>query len=130
VLSLSQCFTPDASHRAGGMVRVASGELQDPLLVVLLDYYASTDCSGPPLEAEPRQVASFRGDSAGAWVPLAGLVETPSGALSALVIYGILVGAAEAFTLHLDDTFVFDDEALFLDEFESGDTSAWSIRKP
>jgi hypothetical protein len=63
-------------------------------------------------------------------VPLAGLVETPSGALSALVIYGILVGAAEAFTLHLDDTFVFDDEALFLDEFESGDTSAWSIRKP
>jgi len=127
VLELSQCVvvTEGETHVVGGRVQVESSGEGFPEIHALVQAYTSGDCSGEPLVTE--ETPSVLGDTDGVWLDeLETIVLVPEGAGSARVIFRV-EGDEYAARTWLDDLrFFFEDVIIFVDGFESGDSSDWS----
>lgn len=123
---LNQCVPTTAGqfYRLDGLVRIASATAGAPTTAGIVDFFTLEDCSGAV--AASITAGAVTGDTAGLWVSgLGGLAQAPEGSQSARVWLATDSGAAPDFTAHLDDI-SFYDSGFFADDFETGDTTAWS----
>jgi hypothetical protein len=121
-----QCvpITAGQFYRLDGLARVDSSTPGAPIIGGIVDFFTLDDCSGSV--AASIATGSVAGDTSGAWVDaLLGLAQAPSGTRSARVWLAADSGAAPGFTAHIDSIRFFDS-GFFADDFESGDTAAWS----
>lgn len=142
-LRLEADFTTPASHQMAqcvpvlggrlhaleGRARTSSPELLDPVVFARLEWFAAASCSGASLGVVDS--APLAGDTLGVWVELESLqVRPPSTAQSARVRY--VVDGSSATTVVVDlDTLSFGEAlVIFVDGFESGDASRWSVAVP
>jgi uncharacterized repeat protein (TIGR01451 family) len=123
---LHQCVpvTAEQFYRLDGLVRIASATGGAPAIAGVVDFFTLAGCSGAVAASNPTGAVS--GDTTGLFVHgLGGLAQAPANAQSARVWLATESGAAPAFTLHLDNIRFFDS-GFFADDFESGDSTAWS----
>ena len=89
------------------------------------EFFPAAACSGQSLGTS--SVTSLLEDEGGDYVSFARPLSVPAGSTSALCAYGIeAAGTPADLDLLLDGLFVGPDQGLFMDGFESGNTSAWS----
>ena len=86
--------------------------------------YASADCTEPSLGTS--STTAVFGDSGGSWQPVALTVNEQPGRQSILCSFMLSVPTGDNFSLRLDEAVLGVSSAIFADDFESGDTSAWS----
>ncbi len=123
---LQQCVSAAAGqfHRLGALIRTASTTPGAPIATGVVDFFTGADCSGSVAASLP--TGTITGDTAGLWEnDLGGLVQAPPGTQSARVWLVLDAGASPDFTTDIDNTHFFDS-GFFADDFESGDTTAWS----
>ena len=124
LFSLAQCvgLTGSGSHAVSGRVRINSGRPAAPSVYALVDFRAGAGCSGAVLATGTTPV--LRGETAGEWRLLSGIVQAPNNALSALVMFVVDAGSSPDFVVDLD-SLSFERVEIFRDGFESGNTSQW-----
>ena len=124
LFSLAQCvaLTGSASHAVSGRIRIDSGQPTAPSVHALVDFRAGVGCSGALLATGT--TPAVRGETAGEWSRLAGTVQAPAGAVSALVMFVVDAGSSPDFVVDLD-SLSFERVEIFRDGFESGNTSQW-----
>ncbi len=125
--SLAQCvaLTGSGSHAVSGRVRINSGRPTAPSVYALVDFRAGAGCSGAVLASGTIPVV--RGETAGEWRRLSGIVQAPGNAMpaiSALVMFVVDAGSSPDFVVDLD-SLSFERVEIFRDGFESGNTSRW-----
>lgn len=130
VVGLSQCIdvsSMDVVLGLGGRVLLADNSMSNPAAYGIVTFYDGADCMG----SEVGELASpvVLGDTGGGWtdIPWANS-NRPAGAVSALVSFAGTGGSDPGADFDAAfDGLIFRDvpEALFLDGFESGDTSSW-----
>ncbi len=77
------------------------------------------------------QTAAFAlQDSGGTWIPIAAQIARPAGAVAARCDFKFQTPTAASFDAYLDATLFTGSGVIFIDGFESGDTSAWSVTVP
>jgi len=124
--ALSQCAPVRASLDLPltGRMRFAAG----PFVAVSFSrecvFFSDPDCAGSNLGNNV--VTVLAGDTGGAWVPFAGVVVPPVGAVSAGCSFRISNPTGADFDAWFDQLYLDDGSHIFSDGFESGDTSAWS----
>jgi hypothetical protein len=125
IYSLAQCvtLTGKGAYGAGGRARINSGRTTAPSFYAAIEYHAGAGCTGAILATN--LTPAVRGDSAGIWKPLTGVVQSPDTAVSALVMFVLDSGASPDFTALLDAP-SFERVEVFRDGFESGNLSRWS----
>lgn len=123
---LHQCVpvTAEQFYRLGGLVRIASTAPSDPITTGIIDFFTLDDCAGTV--AASIATGTVTGDTAGLWDDgILGLARAPAGTRSARVWLATDSGVAPDFTLNIDNI-TFYDSGFFADDFETGDTTAWS----
>ena len=107
-----------------GRMRFAAG----PFVAVSISrecvFFAAGACAGGDIGSQV--VTVLAGDTGGAWVPFAGVVVPPVGAVTANCSFRISNPTGADFTAWFDQLYLDDGSHIFSDGFESGDTSAWS----
>lgn len=124
LFSLAQCvaLAGPGSHAVSGRVRIDSGLPSAPSVHALVDFRAGAGCSGAVLASGA--VPAVRGETAGEWGRLGGIVQAPANSLSALVMFVVDAGSSPNFVVDLD-SLSFERVEIFRDGFESGNTSQW-----
>ena len=94
------------------------------------EFYDAAECAGA-LVGE-RFASSALEDSGGVWSEFEVMFNSPAGALSALcTIETGVIGSDPMYDLFVDALFLTaGDTVIFIDGFESGDTTAWSSTTP
>ena len=138
LFSLSQCIDirevgtfpmgGPSGYDLGGMVWISSLTPGHPTAAGLVDFFATRDCSGPLVSSASTR--AVQGDTAESWQAFEGRVQTPMAASSALVTFAIDAGQSPDFNAGFDRLFFVGLDLVFSDDFESGDTSAWSRSVP
>ena len=127
-MALSQCVPAfeDAWYATTSRLQLSTAATAGPIALHGLTWYAQDGCQGQPLGPEDVETV-WSGDTGGPWREAVRPWRSPVGARSVLVRFALSAGVDEDFTAHWDDLSVFlDERVVFLDGFESGDTSAWS----
>ncbi|MCG8456582.1 MAG: beta-propeller fold lactonase family protein [Holophagales bacterium] len=130
IIAITQCvaFTGETPYQLVGQVSITSSVEEDPTAFAVLDFFSSPDCSGTPLRS--LVTPSIRGDTAGLWPPVAVDGLSPSPTSSALVTFAIQGQVSNIFSGFYDHLFFGNSATVFADDFESGNTSAWSSATP
>jgi uncharacterized repeat protein (TIGR01451 family) len=124
--TLRQCVpaTADRYYRFGSLARISSSTPGAPSAWGVVDYFSDPGCSGSVTGSLPS--AAIVGDSSDLWADdIGSLTRAPLGSESARVWLVVDAGAAADFTVDFDNL-IFFDSGFFADDFESGDTGAWS----
>ena len=132
--SLAQCVEVEAGvvYDLGARWRFDPPLSAAALLAQTCEFFDAADCTGVGLGMS--STATLLEDSGGAWEVIAGEVVAPVGALSALCDFTVQpAGTDPNFDLYLDALSLRTEglsDIIFIDGFESGDTSAWSSTQP
>jgi hypothetical protein len=124
-----QCLevTASKSYELGLNSMIDSAVGDAPTLSATVCFFRNLGCTDL-LKTSEAVVAE--GNSGGNWGSrLVFSAGAPVEALSAQVGFVVQGGSAAVFTLHLDEAAFFED-LLFVDGFESGDSSRWSGTNP
>jgi hypothetical protein len=124
-LELTQCLEvfEGSPYGLGGMALVTAPATDAPTLKAVVRFFYRPGC-GDEIQRHERIFAV--GDTGWNWGPrFVYGVRAPVGALSARVGFVVEGGTADTFSLYLDETAFFED-VLFVDGFETGDSSWWS----
>lgn len=127
--TLSQCVARGDGETVifGGAARIASAGAAEPVVFALLEAFSAPDCSGDPLTSVA--TAPLAGDTGGLWRRLSeGALEVPAEAGSLLLSLVVRAEGASSFEVRFDDVFL--ELAIFVDGFESGNTSRWTAAQP
>ncbi len=123
--TLSQCVAIEGGRPQGLTARFSfeaspgvTGSLSG-----ICEYFDQTACIGISLGVY-QEVLPIT-DTDGQWISLERLWIGPEGSASVMCTYGLVIPGGESFDAYLDDLFLPDRGDVFLDGFESGDTSAW-----
>ena len=118
---------PGTNYEYGGRAKIPAGQDRTGWAMVGARFYDGPHCSGGTVGSQPRRSTSV----VGSWVELASPAEVvPEGALS--VMFKALPSKVEAegtLTALFDDLY-FRITMPFTDDFETGDSSAWSQTVP
>jgi hypothetical protein len=126
MFSAEQCVQTSSTTKTDltGLAQVSAGGGVQLSLTAGCTSFASADCSDPPLGAS--STTAIFGDSGGSWQPIALTVNEQPGRQSILCLFMLNVPNGDNFSLRLDQLVLGVASAIFADDFESGDTSAWS----
>jgi uncharacterized repeat protein (TIGR01451 family) len=126
--SVAQC-TPlvAADYELVTRVRIAASAGTPVTVARRVEYFTGAGCTGAAGSVE---VAQPFLDSAGAWLELVDPQRAPAGTASARWTIEARTTTDALFTAHFDQLYVRPSPLLFLDGFESGDTSRWSAVAP
>ncbi len=127
--ALSQCLPVPAaiSRSLGGWTRLTAAPGVFVGFTESCEFFDQADCNGSSLGLSLNGL--LLQDTGGEWVLLAGQIEAPASAVSALCSFQFDSSTGNAFEALLDSTRL-DNSMIFADGFESGDTSAWSVTEP
>jgi len=133
VYAVSQCVQVSDLSRYlfGGRVRTSSPSATEPAAFGQVQYFGSTNCTTTVLGSEVLG-AVVAGDTAGVWEALPDSPNLPPvGARSAYVSFLAVAGAAPSFATSFDTLyFRVEMSVLFVDGFETGDSTQWSATVP
>ena len=107
----------------GGSVLLDSPSPSGPLAFAQVEMFASPDCTGQVFAFAASGVVDAAGGAL--WQALPATGASTEGALSVLVSFVVDPASAVGFDTYFDDLFLYLH--LFVDGFESGDTSRWSV---
>ncbi|NJL29245.1 MAG: hypothetical protein HC897_15875, partial [Thermoanaerobaculia bacterium] len=122
---LAQCVSLEEGRRyvleAALRVDESNGEAIVPEL--FCELFDAAACGGTSLGTASLQDEAT--DTAGVWVQLGFVFQTPAGTVSGMCGVAVQPGVSIGFDAFLDDVFLGNGD-IFADGFESGDTAAWS----
>lgn len=115
------------SYRVGAQVYFPDGQSETGSAEILVQWYSAPSCSG---FIKPPSVSSdVQSSTAGAWQSLESYVTARPGSRSARVRLTITKNeSGGSLAAHFDRVVL--EEVVFVDDFESGNTSAWSSSVP
>ena len=126
---LWQCIElPERRFLGRVRARIQSLTAAAPVVRMAIEHLAGEGCTGAALGVVLSP--AIAGDSANLWATSAVSGTVPTGAQSVLVTARVDGAAASTFTATLDDLFYGDPVTLFVDGFESGGLTRWSLAAP
>lgn len=122
-IGLGQCVNVagGTDYQYGLHVRMQSGDPLGDSLALICSAYASTDCSGAPLQA-PVSANLLLADTAGAFVRLQTTLRTPPAAASQLCSVDLVARSGQPFSAWLDRVELSGGDLLLQDGFEDPGT--------
>ncbi len=127
---ISQCVSVSVGQSPEMTAKVRMSTTSFVALSLGCEYFTGLVCGAPGTGIGTSISTDLISDSGGAWLPYLAAPATPGGANSALCSYSIATPSGQDFTAWLDDLFLDDGSLVFIDGFESGDTSAWTSSVP
>jgi hypothetical protein len=130
LFAVSQCIpvVEEEKYEVDGVVRVSSSVPGHPMALGGVDLFATGDCTGGVLSSVT--TSPVAGDTEGAWSGFGAALVAPATSQSALVTFMVAAGQSLDFEAAFDRVVFRDLEAIVVDGFESGNTSAWSATMP
>lgn len=129
--SLGQCVPVAGNRSCNWQLRFRLDLAPEVLLSATrtCEFFSAAECGGSSLGSSSN--SSFLGDTGGVWLNQELLAASPVGAASMLCSLDLRTEDGDDFDAFLDNAFLTcDEDFLFIDGFESGDTSAWSNAIP
>ena len=129
-LTLEQCVPVDPSSEleVEARVKMATDDAVGVEFVLRCDFFAGPGCSAPQLGSATTGTLLL--DTGGQWLRFADAIDSPASATSARCAVGLGSSAGMPFDARLDQLRLSLPRALFVDGFETGDSSAWSATMP
>ncbi|MEM6793337.1 MAG: hypothetical protein AAF725_05115 [Acidobacteriota bacterium] len=129
---VAQCADLAATgpYEIGAQVRFLPAASAIGNLVLSCDYFAEPACAGAVTGSS--SVVTLLEDEGGVWIEVLRDAVVPAGSASALCDFTVESATPTdlAFDVFLDALFFGPNSLLFIDDFESGDTGAWSATMP
>lgn len=127
---ISQCVPISVGQSPEMTAKVRMSTINFVALSIGCEYFTGLVCGAPGTGIGTSISTDLISDSGGAWVPYLAAPAAPVGANSALCSYSIATPSGQDFTAWLDDLFLDNGSSIFIDGFESGDTSGWTASVP
>ena len=123
---MGQCFdieSPGIPHQLSASYQLTVDPTLSLSVVQACLFFDSSSCSGSQTNDSIELFPTV--DTGGTWVPLEGSFTPPLGTSSAFCSFYATVQGTGDFQLHFDSLFA-NELPIFMDGFESGDTTLWS----